>query len=82
MTSSEKRFKKFLHSPQSLKYGEIENLLVQSGFEMIKAKGSHNKFKHPLLKYDLIIPVHNNDCKSYYKNYAAKILKTLHNAEQ
>jgi predicted RNA binding protein YcfA (HicA-like mRNA interferase family) len=41
------------------------------------AKGSHKKFKHSSLVTDLVIPVHNNDCKDFYKTQAAKIVKKL-----
>ena len=75
MTSREKALKRFLNSPGGLKYEEIEKLLIGLGFEKIEAKGSHKKFKHIKLDRDLIIPVHNNDCKKFYKSLAAKIIK-------
>ena len=82
MNKQLKTLKKFLENPQALSYIEIENLLVTIGFEKIEAKGSHKKFKHPRLNINLIIPVHGNDCKSFYKNYAKKtLLKILHHHE-
>ena len=75
MTNIEKTVQKFLTHPKSLRYIEIEKVLGYLGFNLIPAKGSHKKFKHPALKYDLVIPVHNNDCKSFYKIYASKIVK-------
>ena len=81
MTSKDKLLTKFFAYPQSLKYREIEYLLLDNGFLKIVAKGSHIKFKHPLLSKDLVIPVHNNDCKIFYKKYAQKILKSLRNIE-
>lgn len=77
MTKIEKIIKQFLNQPTSLHYNDIERILLNFGFEKINAKGSHNKFKNPHLKYDLIIPIHNNDCKDFYKNSAAKIIKQL-----
>lgn len=70
----EKLIRKFLLQPESLKYRQIEKLLLYLGFEMIFAKGSHRKFKHPAMKEGLIIPVHNNDCKNYYKKVIAEII--------
>ena len=77
MTSIKKLFDKFLNYPPGLRYNEIERLLLYIGFQRIVAKGSHVKFKHYKLENDLIIPVHNNDCKNFYKIYAAKIIKKL-----
>ena len=81
MTKKEKLLNKFFKNPESLKYREIENLLLDHGFLMFEAKGSHKKFKHHLLKTDLIIPVHNKDCKQFYKKYVQKLLKALYNIE-
>jgi len=70
-------FDRFLNCPSGLRYVEIERVLIYVGFQKILAKGSHVKFKHCNLKSDLIIPVHGNDCKSFYKIYVAKIVKKL-----
>ncbi len=75
MTSTAKLLNKFLNHPDSLRYREIEKLLINLGFEKIEAKGSHKKFIHPDLCTNLIIPTHNNDCKIFYKNLTVKILK-------
>jgi len=75
MTKIEKTVRKFLSRPESLPYFEIEKVLGFFGFDLIPAKGSHKKFKHPSLEHDLVIPVHNNDCKNFYKIQASKIVK-------
>lgn len=75
MSQKQKLLQKFLQSPTSLHYRDIENILIFLGFEIIPAKGSHKKYKHPHLEHDLIIPVHNNDCKNFYKAYICKIIK-------
>ena len=73
MTKLEKIIEKFLHRPTSLHYKDIEKVLLHLGFEKINVKrGSHIKFKHPHLKHDLIIPIHNNDCKDFYKKEASQ----------
>lgn len=66
---------KFSNHPASIRFRELERLLLSLGFEKVLAKGSHVKFKHKLLDRDLVIPVHNHDCKEFYKVYAAKIVK-------
>ncbi len=75
MTKRDKRFRKLLNRPKSVTCSEIESVLLELEFEKIEAKGSHKKFKHSVLKSDLIIPVHNNDCKEFYKKQIAKLLK-------
>jgi predicted RNA binding protein YcfA (HicA-like mRNA interferase family) len=77
MTKIDKTVSKFLKNPTSLRYSEIEKILLYLGFEKVEAKGSHKKFKHSLLEHDLIIPVHSNECKDFYKKQAAKIVKNL-----
>lgn len=79
MNKTEKTVQQFLKRPESLRYPEIEKILKLYGFELTKAKGSHKKFKHPSLTTDLIIPVHNNECKNFYKRLAAKTIKNLSN---
>jgi predicted RNA binding protein YcfA (HicA-like mRNA interferase family) len=59
-----------MNTPQNIKYSELENLLFSYWYIKIEAKGSHKKFKHKLIKEDLIIPVHKWDCKLLYKNKA------------
>ena len=75
MTKKDKILKKFLENPESIKYSELEFILINCNFEKIDAKGSHIKFKNKSLINDIIIPLHNNDCKWFYKKQVYKILK-------
>jgi len=75
MTKKSKLLQKLLARPTSLKFGEIETILLDLGFKKLEAKGSHKKFKHAKLPNDLIIPVHNNDCKDFYKKLVSKLVK-------
>jgi len=77
MTKIEKTVTRFIANPTSLRYSEIKRVLLHLGFKKIQAKGSHEKFKHDALKKDLIIPVHGNDCKDFYKDLTLKIIKQL-----
>ena len=81
MTRLDKLKIKFQENPSSLKYSQIEKILIHTGHIKIPAKGSHIKFKHKHTKSDLIIPLHNNDCKDFYKKLVAKHL-TKHNLLQ
>ncbi len=72
MTQKQKLIETFQTNPGSLKFKQLAVVLENFGFIMIQAKGSHVKFKHPKLTADLIIPVHNGDCKDFYKKEALK----------
>ncbi len=76
MTQKEKLLKKFLSNPSKLDYEEIKRILLEHGAVTISAKGSHQKFKHPKQEKDLIIPIHNNDCKDFYKKLALKWIQS------
>lgn len=75
MTQIEKLLQKLLSRPTTLRYSQIRKLLIHLDFEEVPAEGSHRKFKHPLLEKDIIVPVHNNDCKEVYKKQVAKTIK-------
>lgn len=77
MTKKAKLSIKFSRNPAALTYLQIEKLLLNVGCEKVQAKGSHVKFKYPGHKPDLIIPVHNNDCKPFYKTIAYQFIKDL-----
>jgi predicted RNA binding protein YcfA (HicA-like mRNA interferase family) len=78
MTKIDKQIAKFLANPNSIHFSQIEKILIHVGFIRVQAKGSHVKFKHAKLEADLIIPIHNNDCKNFYKNLSAETIKKHH----
>jgi predicted RNA binding protein YcfA (HicA-like mRNA interferase family) len=75
MTQRDKLVDKFLKNPASVRYAQLVTVLEHYGFVQVKAKGSHVKFKHPKLEADLVIPVHNNECKDFYKQQAKKCIE-------
>ena len=78
MSTIDKKVEKFLKNPKSYKYTDIKSILIYFGFKVIPVKkSSHVKFKHPRLETDLIIPVHNNECKNFYKIEARKRIKKI-----
>jgi predicted RNA binding protein YcfA (HicA-like mRNA interferase family) len=77
MSQIEKLLQKFARSPQNVRYADIEVILSHFGFEKIPAKGSHIKWKHSLLRNDIIIPVHKNECKNFYKEQIYKNIRNL-----
>ena len=77
MTRKIKILTKFLNNPTSVHFTEIAQILNEKGFVQVSVKGSHCKFKHPRLTADLIIPVHNGDCKDFYKKQVVKTITSL-----
>lgn len=77
MSQIEKLLKKFDSSPQHVRYADIEKILVYVGFENVHTKGSHVKWKHTQLRQDIIVPVHNNECKKFYKQQIRTQIHTL-----
>ncbi len=79
MSQKEKLVQKFLQRPKSIKYRDLVIILKYYGFVQIPAKGSHIKYSHDKLRYDLIIPVHNNECKDFYKEQAKEYIFKISN---
>jgi predicted RNA binding protein YcfA (HicA-like mRNA interferase family) len=60
------------------KIRELKQMLLQAGFTCEPAKGSHTKWKHPLLRKALIIPGRDgNDAKPYLEKQVKESLKKL-----
>jgi len=74
MSSKEKLLEKFLERPGSLRFVEIEKILFWFGFVKVSVKGSHHKFKREICNINISIPVHNNDCRNFYKEKVRKII--------
>jgi predicted RNA binding protein YcfA (HicA-like mRNA interferase family) len=77
MSQIEKLIKKFNKQPASVKYSELERILIHVECQKIQARGSHVKFKHRTLSFDIVIPVHKNECKSFYKQQVKKQIHEL-----
>ncbi|MDH3324406.1 MAG: type II toxin-antitoxin system HicA family toxin [Candidatus Peregrinibacteria bacterium] len=73
MTKEEKLILKFKTSPQSISLVDLLKLMKWLGIEIIEGKGSHVvcKIENKTL---IVIPVHNNNCKPFYKKKSLKIL--------
>jgi predicted RNA binding protein YcfA (HicA-like mRNA interferase family) len=79
VTQTQKILKSFLENPQSCRYRDVVKVLKLVGFIEVSVKGSHVKFKHSQLPQDLVIPVHNKECKEFYKREAKKLVELILN---
>jgi len=61
--------------PCSLKYADIEKILLHIGFEKKQGKGSHVKFSYK--KTFFLFSPHNGEIKNYQKEQVSQILKLL-----
>jgi predicted RNA binding protein YcfA (HicA-like mRNA interferase family) len=77
MSKKDKLVDKFIKNPASIKLAQLLTILEDHGFEIVQAKGSHIKCKHARIPKDLIIPVHDNDCKDFYKIQAKKYIDSV-----
>lgn len=75
MTLIKKLINKFSNNPDSLRYSEIEKILLYLEFEKSQGKGSHVKFSHLDCNKALIFAIHNNDCRKAYKKSTLNILR-------
>jgi predicted RNA binding protein YcfA (HicA-like mRNA interferase family) len=79
MTRIEKLLKKFLKNPTSLRFNQIEKILLRFGFSLISIRGSHRKYRHLEFGHSEIVPVHEGDCPKIYKMRIAKIINQIIN---
>jgi predicted RNA binding protein YcfA (HicA-like mRNA interferase family) len=77
MSQIEKLLEKYKIRPESLAYRDLCKVLTMLRCEEVSTKGSHVKWKHPQLHTDIIIPIHNNECKPFYKKQSRKILDSI-----
>lgn len=81
MSQIEKLLQKFNRAPQTVRYADIERILRHVGFEHIHTRGSHAKWKHRALLHDIIVLVHNNECKKFYKQQIYTQIRPLINKD-
>jgi len=67
MTKKEKIRKEFLSDPRKLNYLKITNFLLTEWYEIDSWKWSHVKIRFIKSWEYFTVPIHNWDCKWYYK---------------
>lgn len=77
MSQIKKIIDKFKLKPESIKYNDLDRILRNLDFTLVNTKGSHKKYKHLSFPNDIIIPVHSNECKDFYKKQVYKQIKNL-----
>ena len=79
MTKREKLRNKIRNNPKSVRFSELEGLLLQFGFELVRIKGSHHFFERTRGSYRdiVVVPVHGNHVKPVYVKDVLEILDSL-----
>lgn len=68
MVSIEKSIEKFKQNPKTLKFSEIEKIMLNAGFKFKWWwKWSHKKMINPKTNTSYTIPIHSKDCLRVYK---------------
>ncbi len=71
----EKLVQKFKDSPTSLRYSEIQKILLALGFISRQGKGSHEIFKKN--DCEIVFSLHGKDVKDGYKKMTLKKLQNF-----
>ena len=66
MTRTDKLYASILANPRaSVPFRDFERLLRAFGFELVRTKGSHRQYGHPVVPRILSIQPRGKDAKSY-----------------
>ncbi len=78
MSEIQKIIIKFKSNPTSIRFSELEKILIHLGADKVKrkekGKASHFRFILPLISVS--ISVHHHDCKAFYKKDTLKKLQS------
>jgi predicted RNA binding protein YcfA (HicA-like mRNA interferase family) len=83
MTKRDKLRQKLRNSQKSVKFTELETLLLRFGFMLTRVKGSHHFYQY--LQDDIneiiVVPLHGNEVKPKYVKDAIVLLDELYPVE-
>jgi len=77
MAKKDKRLDKARANPQNITYDELDAILTGFGFVNVRAKGSHNQYRHPKSAARLSIPKHGSKVKQVYVEEALAAIDSL-----
>ena len=79
MSKRDKLRRKLKNNPRGVKFGDLETLLTQFGFTLVRIKGSHHFFEyhHDDIRAIMVVPLHGNTVKPQYVKDSIELLDTL-----
>lgn len=73
MTKRSKLLARLKNNPTEADFRQIENLLLEEGFQLDRVAGSHHIFKRGGVTF--VIPVHNRKVKAIYVKRVLEIVE-------
>ncbi|MBZ0278184.1 MAG: type II toxin-antitoxin system HicA family toxin [Anaerolineae bacterium] len=79
MSKREKRRRKIRNNPKDTTMEELETLLVQFGFELMRVSGSHHiyRYSNDDLERKITVPLHGHKVKTVYVKQVIELLDEL-----
>ena len=79
MSKRDKLRRKLKNNPKGVKFSDLETLLVQFGFILVRVKGSHHFFQYQQgeIKAIMVVPLHRNAVKVQYVKDSIELLDEL-----
>jgi predicted RNA binding protein YcfA (HicA-like mRNA interferase family) len=79
MSKRDKLRRKLRNNPKGAKFSDLETLLLQFGFTLVRVKGSHHFFQYQKgdAKAILVVPLHGNAVKAQYVKDSIEVLDEL-----
>lgn len=70
-----KFYERIKNNPKDVRFNDLENVLIEFGFELNRISGSHNVYSKD--KITFVIPTHNNKVKEIYVKRVLRIIENL-----
>jgi len=79
MSKRDKLRRKLRNNPRGIRFSDLETLLIQFGFILVRVKGSHHFFEYQEgdIKAIMVVPLHRNAVKAQYVKDAIALLDEL-----
>ncbi|MCC6803532.1 MAG: type II toxin-antitoxin system HicA family toxin [Anaerolineae bacterium] len=79
MSKRDKLRRKLKNNPKGVKFGDLETLLIQFGFTLVRIKGSHHffQYQHEGTQAIMVVPLHGNSVKPQYVKDCIELLDAL-----
>jgi predicted RNA binding protein YcfA (HicA-like mRNA interferase family) len=79
VSKRDKLRRKLRNNPKGVRFSDLETLLIQFGFILVRVKGSHHFFQYQQgeIKAIMVVPLHGNAVKLQYVKNSIELLDEL-----
>lgn len=82
MTKRDKRLQKLHQNPKNVSFEDLESVMLDYGFELLRSSGSHHSFRINIQgKYHLLVVPHSRPVKTVYVREALKLIELFIDAQ-